>query len=167
MDSALHQDHPEGRTETIASARDLRAWRYREWLIAQAGDRFDFPAELSRMANHQKNNVWNDTPRVELWHKILPTLALVVKVREEFGPTTLNSGYRTPDYNAEQEGSAASSQHCQNAAIDFHCGTGTPAEWHAFLRALRDGAAFRGGLGLYRTFVHVDTRGVNADWTGS
>jgi len=36
----------------------------------------------------------------------------------------------------------------------------------AILRQLRNDSMFQGGIGLYANFVHVDTRGWNADWTG-
>ena len=32
------------------------------------------------------------------------------------------------------------------------------------LKLWRDQGRFQGGIGLYPTFVHVDTRGTNADW---
>ena len=108
--------------------------------------------------------VRNDTPPVELWHRMIPTLRLVERVREEFGPTTINSAYRSRSYNLAI-GGVGDSRHSQNDAIDFRCRNGTPAEWAAFLREHRDAGVFKGGIGVYRTFVHVDTRGTNADWT--
>ena len=32
---------------------------------------------------------------------------------------------------------------------------------------MRADKLFQGGIGLYANFVHIDTRGWNADWTGS
>ena len=43
---------------------------------------------------------------------------VVQPVRDNFGPTTLNSGYRGPDLNAAVGGSATS-QHCKGEAADL------------------------------------------------
>jgi len=31
-------------------------------------------------------------------------------------------------------------------------------------KKMREEGLFRGGLGLYKTFIHLDTRGRNATW---
>jgi len=43
---------------------------------------------------------------------------IVQKVRDEFGPTTINSGYRGPTLN-EAVGGSATSQHCKGEAVDI------------------------------------------------
>ena len=43
---------------------------------------------------------------------------LVQKVRDHFGPTVINSGYRGPELNAAI-GGASSSQHCKGEAVDI------------------------------------------------
>ena len=43
---------------------------------------------------------------------------VVQKVRDNFGPTVINSGYRGPALNAAV-GGASSSQHCKGEAVDF------------------------------------------------
>lgn len=56
---------------------------------------------------------------------------LVQKVRDHFGPTVINSGYRGPELNAAV-GGASSSQHCKGEAVDIECpGTGNydVAKW--------------------------------------
>ena len=45
---------------------------------------------------------------------------LVQKVRDHFGPTVINSGYRGPELNAAV-GGAATSQHCKGEAVDIEC----------------------------------------------
>lgn len=45
---------------------------------------------------------------------------LVQKVRDNFGPTVINSGYRGPELNAAI-GGASSSQHCKGEAVDIEC----------------------------------------------
>jgi len=56
---------------------------------------------------------------------------VVQPVRDHFGVTVLNSGYRSPDLNAAVGGSSKS-QHCKGEAADIEC-PGTPnaelAEW--------------------------------------
>jgi lysozyme len=41
-----------------------------------------------------------------------------------------------------------------------------PTEWANALRQMRSAGRFKGGIGTYPGFVHVDTRGSNADWNG-
>ena len=45
---------------------------------------------------------------------------LVQKVRDHFGLTVINSGYRGPELNAAV-GGAATSQHCRGEAVDIEC----------------------------------------------
>lgn len=56
---------------------------------------------------------------------------VVQKVRDNFGPTVLNSGYRGPELN-EAVGGSKTSQHCHGQAADIEC-PGVPnaevAEW--------------------------------------
>jgi zinc D-Ala-D-Ala carboxypeptidase len=56
---------------------------------------------------------------------------VVQPVRDHFGPTVINSGYRGPDLNAAI-GGAATSQHCRGEAVDIEV-PGVPnhtlAEW--------------------------------------
>ena len=56
---------------------------------------------------------------------------VVQKVRDNFGPTVINSGYRGPALN-EAVGGSSRSQHCKGEAVDIEC-PGTPnydvAKW--------------------------------------
>ena len=56
---------------------------------------------------------------------------VVQRVRDHFGPTVLNSGYRSPELN-EAVGGSSRSQHCKGEAVDLEC-PGVPnaevAEW--------------------------------------
>jgi len=45
---------------------------------------------------------------------------VVQPVRDHFGPTVINSGYRGPELNAAI-GGAATSQHCRGEAADIEC----------------------------------------------
>lgn len=85
----------------------------------------------------------------------------------------ITSGYRTPAYNATLEGAAQKSQHVQGRALDVWHPLLEPREM--FLRIRRAQRAGQlpslGGLGLYRTFLHLDVRpqspaGHLATWAG-
>ncbi len=75
-------------------------------------------------------------------------------------PLRVDSGYRTPETNAATEGTAARSMNLAGRAADVAV-EGVPSAVLARLAA-RVGA---GGVGVYPTFVYVDTGPVRA-WTG-
>ncbi len=139
--------------------------RYYEFIKRSCEAPYGFAKEIADLTTRRKLGVGNAPPPEALWPAILPTLRLVVALRERFGPTTITSGYRSPAYNAIV-GGELNSWHSKHVAIDCAPRNGTPAEWAAFLRGLRDAGQFTGGIGTYtrRGFVHVDTRGVNRDW---
>jgi uncharacterized protein YcbK (DUF882 family) len=93
-------------------------------------------------------------------------------LRKKYGRVTVHSGYRTRAHNASV-GGASQSFHCytihdgNDQAADVSCSRGTPRDWHRTLAAIRRKKRNgKGGLGLYRTFVHVDLRDFAADWRG-
>lgn len=100
--------------------------------------------------------------------------ALFEAVRALLGdkPIVILSGYRTQAYNSKLEGAALKSQHVQGRALDISHPTLAPREVYTrILSAQRRGELpTLGGLGLYRTFVHMDTRpkfnGRLARWPG-
>lgn len=89
----------------------------------------------------------------------------------------ITSGYRTHAYN-HKIGGAAQSQHCEGIAADIQVGFWADdkktelkfVKPETVLHALEDGSItgsrFVGGLGLYRSWLHVDVRGKQARWTG-
>lgn len=85
-------------------------------------------------------------------------------LREEFGPVTVHSGFRTKTHN-KSVGGATRSYHVytlemgRGVAADVSCRAGRPRDWAEFLERLHPG-----GLGLYENFVHVDTRAGHARW---
>lgn len=94
-------------------------------------------------------------------------------VREHFGqPVHITSGYRTAAHNAAC-GGATDSQHLLSKAADFWVEGVTVAAVADYLETLLPG---RGGIGRYPKdaahpgrktgWVHVDTRGPKARWTG-
>ncbi len=109
----------------------------------------------------------NKKPPRNLWPKIDLTAQVLDRVRELVGaPIMTLSVYRSPAYN-KKIGGATHSEHMDFTAIDFQVKASSgPAEWAGVVRQLRQSGMFKGGIGVYSSFVHVDTRGANADWTG-
>ena len=140
--------------------------RYREWLNDTVKAKYNFGNEIPLFALRTNKGIKNDVPPVELWNNIILPIRILELVREQFGPTTLNSAFRTRAYNATFRGSGKESRHVHNNALDFRCVNGTPQDWMNFLRTLRSNERFKGGIGLYVAsgFVHLDTRGSNVDW---
>lgn len=104
----------------------------------------------------------NTDPPKSLWKNMIPTALVVDEARARLGkPLRILSAYRSPAYN-RRIGGARFSQHMQFTALDL--GTDQPAKLYKILLEMRRDGKFKGGLGLYRNFVHVDTRGVNANW---
>ncbi|WP_350333278.1 D-Ala-D-Ala carboxypeptidase family metallohydrolase [Coralliovum pocilloporae] len=109
----------------------------------------------------------NTDPPEDLWEKIVPLAKVLDEFRNRIDhPVKLLSVYRSPAYNA-CIGGATQSHHMQFHAADLvvlNSGTG-PRDWARILEVMRtsDGL-FKGGLKAYKTFVHVDTRGVNKTW---
>ena len=121
---------------------------------------------LYKGASHANNRLNADPPEA-LWSNVVPLARALQKFREAVGrPVVLTSIYRSPEYNAAI-GGAGRSQHMAFRAADFKVvgsGAGTPRDWAKKMRQMRDHNVFSGGVGLYNSFVHVDTRGNPADW---
>ena len=149
-----------------------------EWMRWQGIELNRYAAYLSRLgirsmsvrqivAAHakQRGPVWNTLPPRDKWRSIAPTLQVIdLLARQLQMPVSeVVSVYRAPNYNAHCEGARSGSYHIHNVAIDIKFAT-RPSVVAATARALRDRGYFRGGVGSYSTFVHVDTRGENIDW---
>lgn len=79
-------------------------------------------------------------------------------------PIHVNSGYRTPAYNAKVGGKKAS-QHMLAKAADITTKNKTPRQLAAIIEKLiSQGKMKQGGLGIYPGFVHYDVRGKKARW---
>lgn len=81
-------------------------------------------------------------------------------------PMHIISGYRTPKYN-RKIGGARKSQHMKAKAADIVVKSIKPVELRKIIvELIKEGKIKKGGVGLYRSFVHYDTRGWNARWKG-
>lgn len=121
--------------------------------------------EFTSYFSVHRHGATNSPPPQELWPNIIPTVKVVEALREHFGrPIVILSSYRSPAYNAAIDGAATKSLHMQFQALDIAVSGKTPREVFAVLSKWRAEGKFKGGLGLYNGFVHVDTRGYNATW---
>lgn len=95
---------------------------------------------------------------------VAPRLVMVLQtIRDHFeAPVTISSGYRTPQYNTKVSG-VVHSQHCYGTAADIVVKGQTPKAVAAYARQLMPDW---GGVGIYKSFTHVDVREARADWKG-
>ena len=83
------------------------------------------------------------------------------KIRNHFEkPITINSGYRCAKHN-KTVGGASSSRHTKGMAVDIVVKDIKPSEVAKYAESI--GIK---GIGLYDTFVHIDTRTVKFFWYG-
>jgi lysozyme len=116
-----------------------------------------------RGASDEKLNL-NTDPPAELWPNMERTAKVLDEARKRLGASIrITSAYRSPAYN-KRIGGVSNSTHVRFNATDLV--TAQPASLYLVLLDLRREGMFKGGLGLYRSFVHLDTRGHNATWRG-
>ncbi|WP_411827712.1 YcbK family protein [Luteolibacter sp. AS25] len=127
--------------------------------------RYITPAEIFAAHRRSRNGVSNTLPPRDFWPHIAPTLAIADELRHRLGVplTYITSAYRSPLYNKQCPGAAKFSQHTQNRALDlvFSCSPKIAFEESLKMRKER---LFKGGVGLYSSFIHIDTRGHDATW---
>ena len=135
---------------------------FQKLLDAQGTRYFDADEVFYRGARDARLQLNTDPPRA-LWPSLLAVVKVADEARHRLGkPLRINSAYRSPAYNRAISG-ASRSIHVQGGALDL---SGSPATLHRILTEMRREGLFRGGIGRYRTFTHVDVRGKNADWQG-
>jgi hypothetical protein len=89
-------------------------------------------------------------------------------VREACGnrEIIITSGYRSAQHNTNV-GGAKNSYHVKGMAADFKVKGMTPKKVYAIVNDLMDsGKIPQGGIGLYKSWVHLDFRGKKVTWTG-
>ena len=133
-------------------------------LLDEQGTRyFDADEVFYRGARDARLQLNTDPPRA-LWPSLLAVVKVADEARHRLGkPLRINSAYRSPAYNRSLPGAARNSIHTLGGALDL---SGSPATLHRILTQMRREGLFRGGIGRYGTFVHVDVRGKNVDWKG-
>ena len=151
---------------TNSSALDVDGRDY-ETFLAGLGLIFIKPAEVLMPHYKVRGKVKNTLPPRELWTKMPPTLKVADRLRQQLGVPlkAVVSAYRSPAYNAACSGAATHSQHMLNVALDLHFDC-APSKVAEAARELRSKGFFKGGIGSYPGFTHIDTRGKNADWQG-
>lgn len=136
---------------------------FTEWYVRQGIRNFS-AGEIKRYFNRKSYGIPNTYPPRDLWPNILPALRVLDELRDALNcPIRITSSYRSPSYN-HACGGKPSSFHKQFKAIDFQVDGSTLHEAHKILEKWRKKGKFAGGLSLYPTFIHVDTRGWNATW---
>lgn len=113
----------------------------------------------------KRGNTWNSLPPKQWWTRMGYTLRVVDAVSSSMkvGVKEIVSAYRSPEYNARCSGAKARSWHQANVAVDvkFHTSARNVT---AVARSLRDRGLYKGGVGSYSGFTHIDTRGSNVNW---
>ena len=114
-----------------------------------------------------RGSVRNTPPPRSMWKNIVPTLRVADRISAELRSPIVEivSAYRSPGYNARCPGAKRESMHTQNLALDLKFATSS-RNVAAMAERLRDKRYFKGGIGRYGSFTHIDTRGENVDWRG-
>lgn len=107
----------------------------------------------------------NSLPPKAYWKKMAPTLKVIDKMVTRIGAPLkeITSAYRSPRYN-RAVGGKSKSYHMQNMATDIQFRGISPYHVAYVAKQLRTQGYYKGGIGRYSSFVHVDTRGMNVDW---
>jgi hypothetical protein len=149
-----------------------------EAYIDSLGLRYFKGAELTPYWSRKRAKGANAVPPAALWPNIVETLVVLDEIRHRAGkPLIITSSYRSPEYNAAV-GGAKFSQHVAFNAIDFQAKGAAlhPTQLSTIALMIRSSEVkfthpltkkkftFKGGIGRYATFVHLDTRGHNSDW---
>ncbi|MBQ2837563.1 MAG: DUF882 domain-containing protein, partial [Peptococcaceae bacterium] len=91
-------------------------------------------------------------------------LEILYQIRLHFNaPVIITSGYRTESYN-KKVGGARESNHVKGIAADIVVKGVSPSKVAAYADLLMPD---KGGIGEYRTFVHVDVRHEKSRWRGN
>jgi hypothetical protein len=127
--------------------------------------RYITPEEVIRPHRNIRDVVANELPPRSYWRRMGKTLRVADEIRHRLGRPLycINSAYRSPAYNAACPGTATWSYHMRNQALDLMF-TGGSAAAAEVAKKLREEKFFRGGIGTYPNFIHIDTRGSNATW---
>lgn len=144
----------------INAVEVVEGQKFSEWFAAQGFKNFSANEFTSYF-----NRPLNATPPSSIWTNIVPTLRIVDELCDVLGTKIrITSSYRSPAYNANIKGAARDSYHKKFMALDIQADGKSPSQVYSVLKSWRNQGRFRGGLGLYSRFVHIDTRGYNSNW---
>jgi hypothetical protein len=149
-----------------------------EWVRMQGRNLKDYASYLNslKMRNisaqdvisahaKQRGSVWNTLPPRQWWTRMGYTLRVIDRISSAMNVPVkeIVSAYRSPAYNARCQGAKSHSWHQANVAVDVQFDTSARNVTKA-TRSLRDRGLFKGGVGSYSSFTHIDTRGENVNW---
>ncbi len=123
------------------------------------------PRQVLETHAKTKGSIWNTLPPQQWWNRIGYTLRVVDRIAAEMNVSQVEviSAYRCPAYNAHCPGAKSGSWHQANIAADVKFPV-PAAQVTATARNLRDLGLFKGGVGGYWNFTHIDCRGHNINW---
>ena len=127
--------------------------------------KFVSPEQVIKAHARRKGSTWNSLPPMSMWRAMGGSLKAADRLGATLGMPVKNvaSAYRSPAYNRRCPGAKRNSWHLRNYALDLQFNT-SPYKVARAARYLREKGHFKGGVGRYSTFTHIDTRGYNADW---
>lgn len=125
------------------------------------------PKQVIEAHAKERGSVWNILPPKLWWARMAYTLRVADRIALEMNASEVEvvSAYRCPAYNAHCEGAKSGSWHQANVALDVRFPM-SASQVTAASRNLRDRGLFKGGVGGYYDFTHIDTRGQNVNWQG-
>jgi hypothetical protein len=123
------------------------------------------PQQVIKAHAKCKGSTWNRLPPKQWWTRMGYTLRVADRIAIEMNVREVEiiSAYRSPAYNAHCEGAKAGSWHQANVAVDLKFPM-RASHVASTARSLRERGLFKGGVGGYWNFTHIDTRGENINW---
>lgn len=123
------------------------------------------PQQVIEAHAKSHGSIWNTLPPRTWWTRMGYTLRVADRIALEMNVSEVEiiSAYRCPAYNAHCEGAKSGSWHQANVAVDVKF-PARASQVAAAARNLRSRGLFKGGVGGYWNFTHIDSRGENMDW---
>ena len=169
--SAGSGSQPADQTAVLADLPE--EWLQRHGALVPAYLRYLNGLQMQRVCAQQvieshakaKGTIWNALPPKAWWNRMGYTLRVVDRIAREMNVSKVEviSAYRCPAYNANCAGAKSGSWHQANVAVDVKFPT-RASQVTRTARELRDLGLFKGGVGGYWDFTHIDCRGVNINW---
>jgi hypothetical protein len=123
------------------------------------------PKQVIEAHAKSHGSIWNTLPPKAWWTRMGYTLRVADRIALEMNVKEVEviSAYRCPAYNAHCEGAKSRSWHQANVAVDVKFPVRASLVTST-ARNLRGRGLFKGGVGGYWNFTHIDSRGENMDW---